>query len=129
LNLTATFTESKPQLNETLEVVQFAQSWYVNDWFGYFFQSPNGWCYHISLGWIYPEPEKDGSIWVWSGQLEWLWMDASSYANKYAWSAKDNNWVYFDFESENGVKIYRFIHETWETFDKNKIVSIEDTLF
>jgi hypothetical protein len=56
-------------------------------------------------------------------------MDASSYANKYAWSAKDNNWVYFDFESENGVKIYRFIHETWETFDKNKIVSIEDTLF
>ena len=129
LNLTATFTESKPQLNETLEVVQFAQSWYVNDWFGYFFQTTNGWCYHFSLGWIYPEPETDGSIWVWSGQLEWLWMDASSYANKYAWSAKDNNWVYFDFESENGAKIYRFINETWETFDKNKIVSIEDTLF
>ena len=54
LNLTATFTESTPQLNETLEVVQFGSSWYSNDWFGYFYQSPSGWCYHINLGWIYP---------------------------------------------------------------------------
>ena len=41
LNLTATFTESTPHLNETLEVVQFEPSWYSNDWFGYFYQSPS----------------------------------------------------------------------------------------
>ena len=129
LNLTANFIKSPTKLNESLAVVQYSQSWYANDWFGYFFQSPNGWCYHYNLGWIYPETETDGSLWIWSGQLEWLWMDASSFANKYAWSARDNDWVYFNFESESGAKVYRFNNETWETFDKNKIVSIEDTLF
>ena len=129
LNLTAHFIKSPTKLNESLPVVQYSQSWYANDWFGYFFQSANGWCYHYSLGWIYPESETDGSLWIWSGQLEWLWMDASSFANKYAWSAKDNDWLYFDFESESGAKVYRFNNEKWEAFDRNKIVSIEDTLF
>ena len=129
LNLTATFTESPPQLNETLEVVQFATSWYSNDWFGYFYQSPSGWCYHINLGWIYPETQSDGSLWVWSAQLQWIWMDSTSYATRHAWSAEDNDWVYFDFITVSGPRVYHFKNENWDAFDKNKIVSTSETLF
>ena len=120
LNLTATFTESPPQLNETLDVVQFEPSWYLNDWFGYFYQSPSGWCYHINLGWIYPEIQTDGSIWLWSTQLNWLWVDSVSYSKYYAWAAMDNDWIYFDFLPETGPKVYHFNNETWNDFDKSK---------
>ena len=129
LNLTATFTESPPQLNETLEVVQFKPSWYSNDWFGYFYQSPSGWCYHINLGWIYPEIQTDGSIWLWSTQLNWLWVDSVSYSKYYAWAAMDNDWIYFDFLPETGPKVYHFNNETWDEFDKSKEVSLTETLF
>ena len=129
LNLTATFIESPPQLNQTLEVVQFGSSWYSNDWFGYFYQSPSGCCYHFNLGWIYPEIQTDGSLWVWSAQLEWLWMDSTSYATSHAWSAEDNDWVYFDFLSDPGPRIFHFNNESWDTFDKNKIISVSENLF
>ncbi|MDA8824124.1 PQQ-binding-like beta-propeller repeat protein [Opitutales bacterium] len=129
LNITATFTESPPQLNETLEVVQFGSSWYSNDWFGYFYQSPSGWCYHFNLGWIYPEIQTDGSMWVWSAQLEWLWMNSTSYATGHAWSAEDNDWVYFDFLPDSGPRVFHFNNESWDTFDKNKIISATENLF
>jgi hypothetical protein len=129
LNITATFIESPPQLNETLKVVQFEPSWYSNDWFGYFFQSPSGWCYHINLGWIYPEIQTDGSIWLWSTQLNWLWIDSVSYSKYYAWAAMDNDWIYFDFLPETGPKVYHFNNETWNDFDKSKEVSLTETLF
>jgi len=129
LNLTASFTESTPHLNETLEVVQFEPSWYSNDWFGYFYQSPSGWCYHINLGWIYPATQSDGSLWVWSAQLKWIWMDSTSYATRHAWSAEDNDWVYFDFITVSGPRVYHFKNENWDAFDKNKIVSTSETLF
>ena len=129
LNLTATFTESPALLHQDLEVVQFASSWYSNDWFGYFYQSPSGWCYHFNLGWIYPETQTDGSLWVWSRQLDWLWTDSTSYATKYAWSAQDNDWIYFDFQSDSGPKVYHYNNETWDTFDKDQIISITEKLF
>ncbi|MDA8774698.1 PQQ-binding-like beta-propeller repeat protein [Opitutales bacterium] len=127
--LTAHFIKSPTKLNESLSVFQFSQNWYVNDWFGYFFQSSNGWCYHYNLGWIYPESEADVSLWVWSSQLKWLWIDSVSYSKYYAWSAKDNDWLYFDFLTETGPKIYHFKNETWNDFDKNKVASTTDSLF
>ena len=129
LNLTATFTESPPQLNETLEVVQFGSSWYSNDWFGYFYQSPSGWCYHFNLGWVYPEIQTDGSMWAWSAQLDWLWMNSTSYATGHAWSAEDKHWVYFDFLSDSGPRVFHFNNESWDTFDKNKIISATENFF
>ena len=128
-SVTATFTETPPQLNETLEVVQFGSSWYSNNWFGYFYQSSSGWCYHFNLGWIYPEIQTDGSIWLWSTQLNWLWVDSVSYSKYYAWAAMDNDWIYFDFQSETGPKVYHFNNETWNDFDKSKEESLTETLF
>ena len=77
----------------------------------------------------YPETQSDGSLWVWSAQLEWLWMDSTSYATSHAWSAEDNDWVYFDFLSDPGPRIFHFNNESWDTFDKNKIISVSENLF
>ena len=129
LNITGTFLESPHKLNETLEVKQYQANWYSNNWFGYFYQASNGWCYHFNLGWLYPESQTDGSLWIWSPQLKWIWLSSSSYSDNYGWSGNDNNWLYFDFISEAGAKIYNFKNETWSEFDKNQAISIIDILF
>ena len=129
LNITGTFLESVPKLNDTLEVIQYQSSWYSNNWFGYFYQASNGWCYHFNLGWLYPESQTDGSLWIWSPQLKWIWLSSSSYSENYGWSGNDNNWLYFDFTSESGSKVYNFKIESWSAFDKNQAISIIDSLF
>ena len=97
LNLTANFRQLPSQLNKSIGAEVIA-SWYASNWLGYFYQADNGWCYH--------------SIWVglslrsvrridlgWSPQLEWIWIEQSSYSNFFVWSSDDNNWLYFDFDS------------------------------
>jgi hypothetical protein len=61
--------------------------------------------------------------------LKWIWLSSSSYSDNYGWSGNDNNWLYFDFISEAGAKIYNFKNETWSEFDKNQAISIIDILF
>ena len=129
LNITATFTEYPSQLNDDLNITKSLSNWYASNWFGYFYQSGNGWCYHSNLGWIYPVTQSDGSIWVWSQQLKWLWITPSTYSDSFVWSSTDNNWIYFDFIFTTGPRMYNFKDEGWNSFDKDKVIAILDTLF
>ena len=129
LTFTASFITSPTNLIESLQVTIISPSWYANDWLGYFYQSGNGWCYHYNLGWIFPETQSDGSIWLWSPQLKWLWLNSDSFTKQQSWSATDENWIYFDFESLPSPRFFRYKDEIWNSFDKNQEVSILDSLF
>ena len=129
LTFTASFITSPTNLIESLQVTIISPSWYANDWLGYFYQSDNGWCYHYNLGWIFPETQSDGSIWLWSPQLKWLWLNSDSFTKQQSWSATDENWIYFDFESLPSPRFFRYKDEIWSPFDKNQEVSILDSLF
>ena len=93
-----------------------------------FFQADNGWCYHANFGWIFPESQNDGSLWIWSDQLKWLWLSASSFSESYAFSSEENDWIYFDFTFGNEM-YFSVKSDSWLLFDKNKKTSILDSLF
>ena len=69
-----------------------------------------------------PTVQSDGSIWAWSPQLEWIWIDQSSYSNFFIWSLDDNNWLFFDFDSNAGPRIYKYLTEEWSSFDRDAAI-------
>ena len=129
LNITATFQQLPSQLNESIGAVESVASWYTSNWLGYFYQADNGWSYHFKLGWIYPSAQADGSIWAWSPQLEWIWIEQSSYANSFIWSSDDGNWLFFDFEYSTGPRIYKYLTEEWSNFDRDGSIDPMDSVF
>jgi outer membrane protein assembly factor BamB len=129
LNITATFRQLPSPLNESIGAQESVASWYTSNWLGYFYQADNGWCYHFKLGWIYPNAQADGSIWAWSPQLEWIWIEQSSYANSFIWSSDDGNWLFFDFEYSTGPRIYTYLTEEWSNFDRDGSIDPLDSVF
>jgi outer membrane protein assembly factor BamB len=129
LNVTANFQELPSQLNKSIGAQESIASWYVSNWLGYFYQADNGWCYHFKLGWIYPTAQVDGSIWAWSPQLEWVWIEQSPYANFFIWSSDDGNWLYFDFDYATGPRIYKYLTEEWSDFDRDGAIDPVDSVF
>jgi len=84
----------------------------------------------LNLGWIYPVIREDGQLWIWSPQLEWLWMSESSFTNSFAWSLSSGNWIFFNFDSTLPVpRIFDYGTGTWSLFDKNIKLNQEDSLF
>ena len=116
-NISASF--SITPLTSQIEVVSYGNEWYASDWFGYFYQSKSGWCYHYDLGWVYPQIQSNGSIWLWSPQLQWIWVNASSYTKYFAWSATENNWIYFNFQLTLDSQLYSYHTSTWRIWNKD----------
>ena len=129
LNVTATFVQLPNKLNDSISATEAIASWYVSNWLGYFYQADNGWCYHFNLGWIYPQPQSDGSLWIWSPQLEWIWLEQGTFSNAFIWSGDDNNWLYFDFSSATGPRIYKYLTGAWSAFDRDKAIDPLDSVF
>jgi len=129
LNLTASFQVLPSQLNKSIGAEETVASWYASNWLGYFYQADNGWCYHFMLGWIYPTVQADGSIWAWSPQLEWIWIEQSSYSNFFVWSSDDGNWLFFDFDSNTGPRIFKYLTEEWSNFDRDAAIDPVDSVF
>ena len=126
LNITATFLESPIGMNSLLNASKFTENWYGNNWFGFFYQTHDNWCFHLNLGWIYPGNLDNGSLWVWSPQLKWVWIEESTFTNSFIWSNLEANWFYTDFTSNFAPRIYRYSTEEWSVFDKAQIKEIEE---
>lgn len=129
LNVTANFQALPNKLNDAISATEAVASWYVSNWLGYFYQADNGWCYHFKLGWIYPTAQSDGSLWAWSPQLEWIWLEQSTFSNFLVWSSDDNNWLYFDFSSASAPRIYKYMTEKWSSFDKDSTIDLVESVF
>ena len=94
-------------------------NWYKSNWFGIFYQSETGWCYHTELGWLFPDTIQNDSFWAWSPKLEWMWINSSTYTNSFAWMAKETNWIYFDFQNDFDNKIYSYQNGSWTNYSRD----------
>lgn len=112
-NVTALF--SRIMLSSKILAEGREHNWYESTWFGSFYESATGWCYHSDLGWIYPY-FSENSFWIWSPHLKWLWISSSTYTNSFAWSENEKNWIYLDLKNSSGPRIYSYQKTAWQGF-------------
>ncbi|MDG0964934.1 MAG: InlB B-repeat-containing protein, partial [Opitutales bacterium] len=115
-NISASFT--KLLFSSTLETSELGNGWFNNNWLGSFYQSDIWWCYHVDLGWIYPAAVTENSLWIWSPKIGWVWIDAEKYLDSFAWSANEENWLYFNFESISTLRFYSYNSDRWTTYSQ-----------
>ena len=87
-------------------------NWFEH-WFGYFYEDPSGWAYHNEFGWIYLAVQNDGSIWFWSENFLWLWVDESTRAKNLYWKEDEKSWVYFPLISPSNKIFYSYNNQQW----------------
>lgn len=86
-------------------------SWYDSNWLGKFFWESGSWVYHLPLGWMYVQPSKNDSYWLWNHQFEmWLWTDENLFPQAY--SGLGAKWLYFHLDAEN-IRVFDYDHQTW----------------
>lgn len=109
-----------PQTNENPEqgwagdgVVDLGASWKESDWFGVYWDSGQGWIYHLSHGWVFPEPstgQEDG-CWIFFPDFGWLYTGCDICPFLYVDSCK--HWIYFMQASEELTAFFSFADDTW----------------
>ena len=98
-----------------------SKGWWESPWLGTFYKSEeSGWMLHLELGWVYPSPGKDGSLWLWKENLEWVWTDEKLYP--FLFSATESNWMYF-YGSHNQMRLfYHYGENKWIDLDDSNIL-------
>ena len=126
LDLNASFEKLKvTNLPDTSYV---EADWYQSTWLGFFYQSDSDWLYHQDLGWVFPNKESENFIWLWSPQLEWLWLEKTSFPHSFAWSLSENDWIFFHFKS-TPPSSFHYNEEVWKTFEKDRELDVLESLF
>jgi surface protein len=67
--------------------------WKKSDWLGAFRPTEQTWVYHAELGWLYPSPMSDESLWFWNQTDGWRWTQKGVFPYLFRW--RDSSWVYF----------------------------------
>ena len=87
-------------------------NWFEH-WFGYFYEDPSGWAYHTEFGWIFLAVQNDGSIWFWSENFSWLWVDESTRDQNLYWKEDEKSWVYFPLINPSNKIYYSYNNQQW----------------
>jgi hypothetical protein len=86
--------------------IEIAGGWRNSPWFGTFLPYPQGWIYHIDLGWLFTHPGETGDLWLWSNELGWLWSGPGVYP--YLFHNSTENWLYFLAKREGKPLFYDY---------------------
>ena len=117
LNVSAVFSV-KP-LSANLEVTNLiALDWYDSSWFGVFFQSDNGWVYHLEFGWIFPIINQSENLWFWSQKLGWIWADEETFPEQYLWSEAIQNWIFWENNDFDSIRYFDFSSDQWVEWER-----------
>ena len=128
LNVTATFVQLPNKLNDSISATEAIASWYVSNWLGYFYQADNGWCYHFNPGWIYPQPQSDGS--PGSGPRNWNGSGSSRAPSPTPSSGLETTTTGSTSTSvPPPVRIYKYLTGAWSAFDRDKAIDPLDSVF
>ena len=66
--------------------------WRNSDWFGTFRMQPNvNWIYHAKLGWLFPVPDDEQGLWLWTQDRGWLWTQPGVFP--YLWVHRNAGWL------------------------------------
>ena len=89
--------ESVPEMNG---------GWRNSSWFGSFIAYPQGWIYHIDLGWLYSHSDSSTSLWLWSSDKGWLWTKNGIYP--FLYQNTTSNWLYFMVKKDGVTYFYDY---------------------
>jgi hypothetical protein len=81
-------------------------------WFGIFLPQPNGWSYHLDLGWAFISPDSDGGIWFWKDGRGWNWTKEGLWP--FMWSNNTSDWMYM-VKGSSRVLIFDYSTDSYIT--------------
>ena len=81
-------------------------------WFGVFLPQPNGWSYHLDLGWAFISPDSDGGIWFWKDGRGWNWTKEGLWP--FMWSNNTTDWMYM-VKGSSRVLIFDYSTDSYIT--------------
>ena len=96
-----------------------APGWWESPWLGNFYKSESGWLLHIGLGWVYPSPGENTSLWLWKDNLGWIWTNEKLYPCIY--NDESGHWMYFFGEHKKKRLLYDYGYEEWFDLDDSKV--------
>ena len=103
-NLKIIKTDAKVVSNEWYKKAEsLPGGWKRSEWFGLFRPTMYEWIYHFDLGWFYPSPMQNESLWLWNQEEGWRWTQPKIYPYLFRW--RDLSWIYFHGRFQ-GRKIY-----------------------
>lgn len=85
--------ETEPKENTSLfpNATKLEDNWKEN-WMGVFQENPNGWIYHIGLGWCFASPDNNGNVWLWINDHGWVWTNKITWP--YLYRNNTTSWLY-----------------------------------
>ena len=101
----------RPSTAIDLQVKKLEGNWKAQAWFGNFYDLTFPWIYHADLQWLYLSESIDGSFWLWSKELGWLWTKSTAFP--YCFSNLSGGWLYLDFKDRASLRYYSFKSKTW----------------
>ncbi len=105
----------RPNTPIDLEVEELDGKWKNQTWFGNFYDLSFPWIYHTELQWLYFSESNNGSFWLWSKELGWVWTNASAFPH--CFSNSKEGWLFLDLKDRNSLRYYDFKSEGWIKFD------------
>jgi hypothetical protein len=86
--------------------------WRKSAWLGAFRPSNHHWIHHAELGWLYPSPMPDGSLWLWNEADGWRWTQQGVFPYFFRW--RDSSWVYFQGKFNGRIIFYNYTTKSLE---------------
>ena len=117
LNITAIFI-AKPLVGNLHKIERIAEDWYSSSWFGTFFQSEEGWAYHIDFGWIYPTVDSSANVWFWHVELGWVWVNEETFSAYFIWSNINQDWLYWNNFDVLNSRYFDYAFDQWFEWQK-----------
>ena len=111
-NLTVDAVFQKITLSSLSSAKSIGSNWFEH-WFGYFYENASGWAYHTEFGWIYLDIQNDESIWFWSENFSWLWVNESTRNQGLYWMEMEDGWIYFPLVTPTNKIYYGYNSEEW----------------
>ncbi|MBT3668028.1 MAG: DUF285 domain-containing protein [Opitutae bacterium] len=86
--------------------------WKRSAWLGAFRPTEQTWIYHAELGWLYPSPMADGSLWFWNQTDGWRWTQNGVFPYFFRW--RDSSWVYFQGRYKGRAIFFNYTTKSFE---------------
>jgi hypothetical protein len=109
--------ETEPKENNSLfpNATRLEDNWKEN-WMGVFQENPNGWIYHIGLGWCFASPDNNGNVWLWINDHGWVWTNGSTWPHLFR--NQTSSWLYLLIRQSGPAVFFDQMHGSFMHLNK-----------
>jgi hypothetical protein len=107
--------EKEKELSLFPGAVKIEDGWKEN-WMGVFQENPNGWIYHIGLGWCFASPDNNGNVWLWINDHGWVWTNGSTWPHLFR--NQTSSWLYLLIRQSGPAVFFDQMHGSFMHLNK-----------